>query len=60
MLEYNYNEVIRVASKKSKDTNKKIPIKNYIILAVVLILTIIAVIYLFMWNRVYEKNKLQT
>ena len=39
---------------------REIPFKNYIILAVVLILTIIAVIYLFMWNRVYEKNKLQT
>ena len=39
---------------------REIPFKNYIILAVVLILTIIAVIYLFMWNRVYKKNKLQT
>ena len=39
---------------------REIPFKNYIILAVVLILTIIAVTYLFMWNRVYEKNKLQT
>lgn len=38
---------------------KEIPLKNYIILSIVLILTIIVVIYLFMWQSTYEKNKLQ-
>lgn len=38
---------------------KEIPLKNYIILSLVLIITIIIVIYLFMWHSTYEKNKLQ-
>lgn len=39
---------------------KKIPLKNYILLGVVLIITIILVIYLYMWNNTYEENKLNT
>ena len=57
MLEYNYNEVIRVASKKSKDTNKKIPIKNYIILGSIVVIALLVSMYLFSWYRQYTDNK---
>ena len=39
---------------------KEIPLKNYILLSVVLILTIVVVIYFFLWKNTYEKSKLQT
>lgn len=38
---------------------KEIPFKNHIILAVILIFTILLVVYLFNWQSVYQKNKLQ-
>lgn len=40
--------------KKEKD----ISLKNYILLSIVLILTIIVVIYLFLWKNTYDNNKL--
>ena len=39
---------------------KNIPLKNYIILTVVLILSIILVIYFYMWYNAYEESKLNT
>lgn len=39
---------------------KEIPLKNYILLSIVLILTIVVVIYFFLWKNTYEKSKLQT
>ena len=39
---------------------KKIPLKNYIILAVTLIITIILVIYFYLWKKAYEENKKNT
>ena len=39
---------------------KQIPLKNYILLSIVLILTIVVVIYFFLWKNTYEKSKLQT
>lgn len=41
-----------------KDSNG--PFKNYIILAITLILTIVLVIYFYMWYNKYEENKLNT
>jgi len=40
--------------------NKKrnIPLKNYILLALILIITIILVVYFYMWYGANEKNKL--
>ena len=38
---------------------REIPFKNYIILALVLILTIIGVIYIFMWYSSKEKSQLE-
>lgn len=38
---------------------KEIPFKNYIVLAVILMITIILTIYLFNWQSAYQKNKLQ-
>lgn len=37
---------------------RKIPLKNYILLAVTLIITIILVIYFYMWKKTYEENKI--
>lgn len=37
---------------------RKIPLKNYILLAVSLIITIILVIYFYMWKRTYEENQI--
>lgn len=39
---------------------KEIPLKNYILLSIVLILTIVVVIYFFLCKNTYEKSKLQT
>lgn len=39
---------------------KEISLKNYILLSIVLILTIVVVIYFFLWKNTYEKSKLQT
>lgn len=39
---------------------RKIPLKNYILLAVILIISIILVIYFYMWYNTYEENKLNT
>ena len=44
---------------KSKKEKEK-PLKNYILLSIVLILTIVVVIYFFLWKNTYEKSKLQT
>ena len=46
-----------MASKKSKNTNKKIPIKNYMILGTIVIITLLASMYLFSWYRQYTDNK---
>lgn len=40
--------------------NKKIPLKNYILLGVILLVTIILVIYIYMWNKTYKEAALQT
>ena len=42
------------------EKNRNIPFKNYILLAVTLILTIIVVIYFFVWNNNNEENNLKT
>ncbi len=39
---------------------KNIPLKNYILLSVILIITIILVIYLYMWYTTYQDSKLNT
>ena len=39
---------------------KKIPLKNYIILAVTLIITVILVIYFYLWQKEYEESKKNT
>ena len=37
---------------------RKISLKNYILLAVTLIITIVLVIYFYMWKKTYEENKI--
>ena len=57
MLQYNYNEVIKMSLSKKK---KRIPIKNYIILGSIIIITLIASLYLFAWFRQYNDSKIST
>lgn len=42
------------------EKNRNIPFKNYILLAITLILTVIVVIYFFMWHSNNEENNLKT
>lgn len=37
--------------------DKKIPIKNYVILSLIVIFTLIAVVYIFAWYKQYEDSK---
>lgn len=39
---------------------RNIPLKNYILLSVVLILSIVLVVYFYMWYGTYEENRLST
>ena len=39
---------------------KNIPFRNYIILSIILILSIVLVIYFYMWYSTFENNKLNT
>ena len=41
------------------EKNRNIPFKNYILLAVTLILTVIVVVYLFVWHSNNEENNLK-
>ena len=42
------------------EKEKNIPFKNYILLAVILIISAILIIYFYMWYSAYENNKLTT
>lgn len=42
------------------ENDKNISIKNYILLAIILIITIILVTYFYMWYGTYKENKLTT
>lgn len=39
---------------------KNIPLKNYIFLAVILILSVVLVVYFYMWYDEYENNRINT
>lgn len=39
---------------------KEIPFKNYILLSIILIISIVLVIYFYMWYGTYEDNKIYT
>ena len=41
------------------EKNRNIPFKNYILLAVTLILTVIVVVYFFVWHSNNEENNLK-
>ena len=41
-------------------SEKSVPFKNYVILASILILSIVLVIYFYMWYGTYEESKLNT
>lgn len=39
---------------------KKIPLRNYILLSIILIISVVLVIYFYMWYGTYEDNKIYT
>ena len=39
---------------------KRIPLKNYILLGIILIITIILVVYIYMWHNAYKNNEQNT
>lgn len=41
-----------------KDELRVIPKKNYLILVIVLLLTVLAVYYFYMWNKAYNESKI--
>ena len=40
--------------------DKKIPFKNYVILSIILLLSIVGVIYFYMWYSEIEENRMGT
>lgn len=62
MIEYNYNKVDEVIklSKKKNENPREIPVKNYIILGVIVIITTLAAVYLCSWYKQYDDNKITT
>lgn len=49
-----------MASKKSKKEVRDIPPKNYLVLGIIVIVTLLACVYLFSWFRQYSDSKVNT
>lgn len=47
-----------MAKKSSKNKGKEIPVKNYVILGIIIIITLLATIYLCAWFRSYNDSKI--
>ena len=63
MLEYTYNEVNNVSKKSNKNIKKKnkkkeIPIQNYIILGIIMVVTLLIVLYSCSWYKQYNDSKI--
>ncbi len=46
--------------KQKKEEVKEIPVKNYLVLGVIIILTLLASLYIFAWFRQYNDSKVST
>ena len=46
--------------KQKKEEVKEIPVKNYLVLGVIIILTLLASLYIFAWFRQYNDSKINT
>lgn len=44
----------------NKNNKREVPIKNYIKLGIILLISIFALFYLYLWYRTYEENRLNT
>ena len=44
----------------NKNNKREVPIKNYIKLGIILLISILALFYLYLWYRTYEENRLNT
>ena len=49
-----------MANKKSVEETNEIPVKNYLVLSVIIIVTLLACIYLLSWFRQYNNSKINT
>lgn len=47
-----------MTKKKENSTKKRIPVKNYVVLGVIIILTLLITLYLCSWYRQYSENKI--
>ena len=46
--------------KQKKEEVKEIPVKNYLVLGVIIIITLLASLYIFAWLRQYNDSKVNT
>ena len=44
----------------NKNNKREVPVKNYIKLGIILLISILALFYLYLWYRTYEENRLNT
>lgn len=44
----------------NKNNKREVPIKNYIKLGIILLISIFALFYLYLWYKTYEENRLNT
>ena len=49
-----------MANQKKQETVKEIPAKNYLVLGVIVVITLLVCIYLFAWFRQYNDSKINT
>ena len=45
-------------TKQKEEKKKEIPLQNYVILGVIIIITLLGVLYLCSWYRQYQDNKI--
>lgn len=57
MLEYTYSIRGDKVAKKKKEDKREIPTRNYVILGIIVIITLLIVIYLCSWYKQYTDNK---
>lgn len=49
-----------MANKKSKEETKEIPVKNYLVLGIIVVITLLAFVYLLSWFKQYNDSKINT
>ena len=49
-----------MANRKQKNEVKEIPTKNYLVLGIIIVITLLACVYIFSWFRQYNNSKINT